>query len=165
MKKTNTSDFRPGSLVWSAALLTTSDITRRYFDKGWDDGFAAFSNAECRLQELGGWEHLPGLLDHRLEGHAGLEGFLMEGGLWRRDTASEVFEELALEREGAQFFVQYWCLSFQKGDDRKGQRCYVRPMETFARGNLHQVFPEKTIPAFEVIVPEDRLRFYMTRGK
>ena len=157
--------FCAGSLFWSAGLLTAAELAGRHLKQGWDDGFAAFSNAECRLGELGGWECLAGLLEHRIEGHAGLEGFLMEGGLWRRDTSTDVYEELALEREGERFFVQYWRLTLRGSDDPKARRCYTRPVETFARGNLHKVFPEKTIQAFEVIVPEDRLRFYLTRGQ
>jgi len=38
-------------------------------------------------------------------------------------------------------------------------------MNTLVRANLSHVFPERTLPAFEVIVPKNRLHFYMVRGK
>ena len=91
----------------------------------------------------------------------------MEGGLWRRDTAmqTQTYEELALEREGDGFFVQHWCLSLGKNKPDEEQLCYVMETEALVRKNLLHVFPKETIPAFEVIVPKDRLRFYMLRGE
>lgn len=162
---TKQTPFSTGSLLWSVDTMTAKEFTHLHLNSDWHDGFAAFSNAECRLRELGSPKHLAELLDGRIENHDGLEGFLMEGGLWRSDAKTQVYEELALEREGNRYFVQYWRLSLHKSTEQGSSRCYWRDAATFARGNLHKLFPEKTIAAFEVIVPADRLRFYITRGQ
>jgi hypothetical protein len=141
--------------------MTVKALTQ-FFHKPWDDGFAAFGNDERRLADLGGTNALSGLLQGRISNQPNLEGFLMEVGLWRNDGAC--YEELSLEREGDDFFVQHWRFWLTTGGQQDGQPCYYREAATFVRGNLHKLFPENAISTYEVIVPEDRLRFYLTKG-
>lgn len=157
--------FTSGSLHWHTGSMTAAELVQRYLDRDWQDGFAAFSNAERRLGEIGGTAHFTKLLDGRIEQQDGIEGYLMEGGLWRHDPAGQIFEELCLEREGGKFFVQYWQLCLSERAEDGASPCYWRPAATFARGNLRSLFPEQIITTFEVIVPTDRLRFYITRGQ
>lgn len=164
MKEETSNTFESGSLVWVSGIFPPEDLALRFLEKAWDDGFVAFSNGERRVNTIGGRQAMADLLAQRIEGQDGLEGFLMEGGLWRASTTS-VYEELAMEREGDNFFVQHWRLSPEKMANKEEMPCFYRKAQTFVRGNLVNIFPEQTIPTFEVIVPEHRLRFYIIRGK
>ena len=168
-------DFRSGALAWFSGPMTVEAIKKEYLNRKWDDGFAAFSNGEVRLDEdtmaaladlLAGRRLQEGDVALRKK-FAGFEGFLMEAGLWRRSQEKgekKVLEELAFEREGEGFFVQYWRLEPEKAAGDGGLSCWWRPAATFVRGNLKKLFPEGKVATREVVVPEYRLRFYLTEG-
>ncbi len=170
-------DFAAGALAWFAGPMTADKLEEYYLiDRKWDDGFAAFANGEVRLHHLGGPADLAGLLSgSRLQEREGLdrekfpdlEGFLMEAGLWHRQNGpdgGELLEELAVEREGEEFFVQHWRLVPGKTAGKGELSCWWRPAAAFVRGNLKRLFPEGEIATREVIVPRYRLRFYLTEG-
>lgn len=168
-------DFKKGRLLWFAGNLTAKELAEKYLNNDWDDGFVAFSNAEKRFNNFGGVAELKTLLsgriqdqekpqEERADGLAELEGYLMEAGLWRHKMNTAVYEELSFDREGDNFFVQYWHLSVDEKESTESWSCYFRTAKTFVRGNLKRVFSEKSITTFEVIVPEKRLRFYITKG-
>ncbi len=168
-EKFRNNEFRPGRLEWFAGRLPAAELKEKYLERNWDDGFVAFSNAEKRFKNFAGAKELARLLPGRIQdceipaGLAGLEGFLMEAGLWCHAAGCDSYEELAFEREGEAFFVQYWSLFCGEADAERARPCYYREAGTFIRGNLKQTFPEP-LKTFEVILPEERLRFYVTKG-
>jgi hypothetical protein len=152
-------NFKGGRLVWQTETIDSDTIRSRYLTgQSWSDGFIAFSATEQRLAEAG-IEKLSSWLDGRSDANGGPEGYLMEAGLWR--TAAANFEELALEREGDRFVVQHWLLNTAT-DAADGMACYYRPAKTFTRGNAKPF--SGAVDSFEVVVPEHRLRFYLTKG-
>jgi hypothetical protein len=159
--KKQQASFQAGWLEWQVKILDAEKVRSGFLERAWSDGFVALSNGELRLKDVGGTESLSRLLQGRIENLHDLEGFLMEAGLWRETDGCH--EELALEREGDEFFVQHWKLTTGDNSDQAGLRCYFREAKAFVRGNLNKLFPENNIDTFEVIVPEDRLRFYLTR--
>jgi|GEM_PF-1097316 hypothetical protein len=159
MKDRKDCPFKSGRLVYESGIMTTGELENRYLQTPWPDGFAAFSAGEQRLGAAG---DLRRLLAGRRDGTNGPEGYLMEAGLWRNRDC--VFEELAIEREGDDFFVQFWRLETgDTGDTGAADHlCYYREADTFVRGNT-EIF-SGGMPTLEVVVPELRLRFYLTRG-
>ncbi|HOF05360.1 MAG TPA: hypothetical protein PK175_09085 [Syntrophales bacterium] len=153
----NIEKFNEGFLQWRAETMTPEAVKAQFLEQEWDDGFLAFSNSERRLGG-DGLSLLGAFLNGRADRHGGPEGYLMEAGLWRSRGA--VLEEISLEREGDNFFVQHWVL--QKNVSPKESNCYWRKAETFVRGNLGEVF-SGAVKTVEVIVPEHRLHLYLTR--
>ena len=150
--------FRDGYLLWSSETISAVSLIKKHLGSPWEDGFAAFARMEQRLA-ADDMKMLPDWLEAK-EAMAGKrEGHLMEAGLWRTERA--VYEELAIERAGDEFFVQYWHLSVS---GQKEVNCYWRQAETFIRPNL-EIFKKEAPISIEVIVPEHRLRLYLTKGK
>lgn len=149
--------FKPGRVLWSQGLMKASDLIEKYLKSiTWDDGFIAFSSEEKRLKDFDkDWDTW---LKNKKNGK---NGYLMEAGLWRKDDST--VEELAIEREGENFLVQHWRLDTSNSDnDNAGMKCYFREAKTFTRGNI-KIF-KGLLPSLEIVVPETRLRFYITRG-
>ena len=150
-------DFFEGYIKWENELLSADKLEQKIRETGsWQDGFAAFSNDEIRLRgdktrELAGW------LTGRIETMSGIEGFLMEAGLWKNDKT--VYEELAIEREGENFFVQHWRLD--TAPESGVVNCFFRKADTFLRGNI-EIFKDEQ-KSMEVVIPQFRLRLYLTR--
>ncbi len=149
-------DFRDGRIKWVSGIMKGKELKDRYLHEDWQDGFVAFSSEEIRLrgfdQDWNAW-----LCDDKKDAN---KGYLMEAGLWRNNGA--LFEELSFERQGERFFVQYWRLD-TGSNNKSGMKCYYRDAGTFVRGNIKIFNPE--IPSFEVVVPDSRLRFYITGRK
>ncbi len=154
-----TENFKPGRITWTSDHVHADELTGKYLNNPWVAGFAAFSNYEKQLRE-DEIKTLSQYLVGRSDEQGGPEGYLMEAGLWRNNAT--VFEELALEREGDLFFVQYWKLDTTDPEPDQ-TNCYLRPANTFPRGNI-DIF-KGSLATFEVIVPTERLRFYITRGQ
>ncbi|MCX7635113.1 MAG: hypothetical protein N2Z74_05135 [Syntrophales bacterium] len=152
----NSATFHEGSLQWQAASMTSDAIAEQFLQQTWDDGFLAFSDSERRLDKEG-FLLLTAALKGRADAVGGPTGYLMEAGLWRNRGA--IVEELSLEREGEVFFVQYWRLT--RHAPPEAANCYWREAATFVRGNLGHVFVGN-IKTLEVIVPDHRLRLYLT---
>ena len=147
--------FEPGRVLWSQGLMNASKLLKEYLKSTtWDDGFIAFSSEEKRLKDFDkDW-------DNWLKNKNSAEnGYLMEAGLWRKDDST--VEELAIEREGENFFVQHWRLDTSDSDNA-GMKCYFREARTFKRGNI-KIF-DGTVRSVEVIIPDFRLRLYLTKG-
>ena len=152
-------NFECGRLLWQTETIGTDTLRSRYLaGQTWSDGFIAFSTTEQRLAEAG-VEKLSRWLDGRSDTDGGPEGYLMEAGLWR--STETTFEELAIEREGEKFVVQRWQLN-TAGGAANGMECYYRPAKTFARTNVKPF--SGAVDSFEVVVPEHRLRLYITKG-
>ena len=151
-------EFKPGRLEWRTETMTAAYLQEQYLNDPWDDGFLAFSQKEQRLSE-GGVAFLNSCLIGKADACGGPEGYLMEAGLWR--TRGDQQEELSLERQGDDFFIQYWRLT--KDADDASADCYWRTAQTFVRGNLTGLFPGR-LASIEVVVPSHRLRLYLTKG-
>ncbi|RJX21132.1 MAG: hypothetical protein C4563_05310 [Desulfobulbus sp.] len=154
--------FKKGWFTWVSKSVQPNDLEREYLCREWDAGFTAFSNCERSLREVGGVLGVIKFLTCRAEEQGGPEGFLMEGGLWRKD-GDDAYEELAFEREGDNFFVQYMRLDTRQTVNEGQDECYYRSADTFVLGAL-KVF-SGDLSTVEVIVPEYRLRFYIARGE
>ncbi len=152
-------DFKAGRLVWSSGKMDADTLRSQYLqEQVWSDGFLAFSTTEQRLTE-GGLDLLSRCLEGRSDAHGGPEGYLMEAGLWR--TVVSGLEELAIERDGDNFSVHYWCL-YTSPDESDAMECFYRQAKTFVRRNVRPF--SGALESVEVVVPEHRLRFYLTKG-
>jgi hypothetical protein len=133
----------------------------------WDDGFLAFSRGERRLFDFlaeNGSQPLARLQGQRVDGLTGVEGYLMELDLWRRDQETGCVEEIVAEREDRGFFVQTWRLE-TRPPEGCAPNCYFRPLASFSRkpiGDCPRIFPETALRAVEVIVADRRLHFFLT---
>lgn len=149
--------FNDGCIEYSV----TSKIPVGFFLEGWDDGYVAFSNKEFRLEEIKkklDGKSLSAIENINVKGVIeGAEGFLMEIGLWRKSDDGS-YAEISIEREDVGFLVQEWKLSKVKSD--RSMLCYYREVETKPRGN--SIFKDSSIKSIEVIVPENRLHFFLT---
>lgn len=124
----------------------------------WYDGYLAFSKKELRLKQV---KSLPlEELFKQQDGSTleGVEGWLIEVDLWRyRDNC---FEEISIEREDDRFFMQQWSLSTDVKADQ--ENCFYRVVNPLS--NQTNLFESNELVAFEVIVPQERLHFFITRG-
>lgn len=157
----NVDDFQTGRLIWQQANgLMPADLLKRaeFLQKSWQDGVVTFSVDELRLKNIG-TEKLQEYLGGRSDQNGGPEGYLMELNCWRK--ADQNYEELALERQGETFSAQYLKL-LTNASDETGMLCYYRTAQTVVRNNIEALDHELT--SIEVVVPEYRLRFYLTRG-
>jgi hypothetical protein len=148
-------EFEDGHLTYEIATeaMPAFDLSE------WDDGYLAFSNAERRLSEL---KDLPvsRLLGGKAQGIDGVEGYLMEVGLWR--SRDEVFEELSVEREDRGYFAQRWRLE-TRPTDGKTANCHFRRATTQPRAK-GKLFSGSDLRSMEVVCPATRLHFFITCG-
>lgn len=128
----------------------------------WHDGYVAFSKGEKRFKDndIKG-KNFAEFIKDRVEDINGVDGYLMEVDLWRKNS-DESYEEISIEREDRGFLVQQWKLSESKFDGSKP--CYYRDANTQPRANL-KLFKENELKSIEVIEPEYRLHFFITCGQ
>lgn len=160
----SSNEFQDGFITYESGLRKPE-----YFgalgEQEWNDGYLAFSNREIRWRERSGH-----LLSNLLEGKAdgkihGMEGYLMDVGLWRSEN-DRLFEEICIEREDLGLFFQRWILITAEFEPGK-PNCYYRHAHTMAGGGHsqnHWVFKTSDLKSIEVVVPETRLHFFITTG-
>lgn len=169
-------EFSDGFLAYEAGpVLEPNEVAAKLgVLSDWSGGFLAFSagvsldgsgNAqpgEAVLDEKLKRRDIATLLGHKVENIPGVQGYLMELNLWRK-PADGIAEEVCVEREDGGFFYQQWTLRGNKETVSSSQEmpCYFRKAETFPRGN--SIF-KKSLSSVEVIVPRDRLHFFLTTG-
>ncbi len=123
-------------------------------------GYIAFSNCEKRLNEIPHKDtSIKDLFVDRCDAIQGVEGFLMEIGLWRDNDG--VFEEISIEREDHGFLFQRWTLA-KSPDKVKGVECFFRNINTTVRSSRCSIFAEGELGTIEVICPGKRLHFFIT---
>ncbi|MBF0564915.1 MAG: hypothetical protein HQK89_06705 [Nitrospirae bacterium] len=135
------------------------------------DGYIAFSNRECRLNDF--LNNSPGLSLKDLLAKRDTTGYLMEIGLWREKNGT--VEEICIEREDSGFHFQNWILykEVKKGSGEGGcVLCYYRSVETLPRekplpreNTILSSGDEKSIRSYEVVLPEKWLHFFIIAGK
>lgn len=138
------------------SYTVTSKVPDNLSFNSWADGYIAFSKGEMRLNEIK-YRDFSELIKNRITGISGVDGYVMEINLWKSNGDGS-YEEISIEREDKGFFIQSWKLSKNEIDD--GIMCYYREVNTQPRGN--SIFKE--LKAIEVIVPEYRLHFFITKG-
>ncbi|MDQ7031594.1 MAG: hypothetical protein Q9M37_02610 [Desulfonauticus sp.] len=143
-------DFQQGYLIY--AVKQTSNCPEIDL-KQWDNGYVAFSNREYPLQELKQLDLKQMLNQDQLPKDA--EGYIMEIDLWRK--TDHVYEEISIEREDTLFFIQHWQLFTQKIDG--ADLCFYRCASTAPRAN--SIFNQ--LKSIEVVVPDKRLHFFITK--
>ena len=160
----NTSEFQDGYLIYTCELKTLESVCADIDFTGWDDGYLAFSNKELRMREISAG--IESLLQGDELGKVttidGVEGYLMEVDLWR--GADNGFEEISLERGDEGILCSRWKLATHKpGEGIKYYPCRWRQVATFPRAN--SIFHNHELQSIEVIVPENRFHFFITKGK
>ena len=149
--------FSEGRLTYTVEEMG-AEKAAQILGEAWEDGYLAFSNREVRLAAISR-EDRGKLSEGRIwENQLALGGYLMEAGLWRVDKDSGNIVEACLEREDGRFLLQRWELAMEADE---AVNCHWR---------LHKNLPTRTdlafqngIDAVEVIVPEKRLHFFITR--
>lgn len=151
--------FDDGYIKFSVEEIPEQDIISLRIDlNNWDDGYFAFSNCEKRLDEIRSKTSFHNLIagNHSLQD---IHGYLIEIDLWR--NRNSIFEEISIERDDNCFLYQKWSLGLQACDD-DGIKCYFRTMKTMFRENT-KLFKDHEIESIEVVVPEKRLHFFITK--
>lgn len=147
-------EFYEGFIKYQVKFEIEDEIELR----DWDDGYIAFSNGEKRLKELLSMfsiSTISELLQLKFNPVDGIEGYVVEVDLWR--SRNNVYEEISIEREDRGFLLQHWILSQKELENSKP--CYLREVETLPRKN--SLF--KRLSSIEVIIPEFRLHFFITK--
>ncbi|MBF0592522.1 MAG: hypothetical protein HQL02_10590 [Nitrospirae bacterium] len=157
------SDFKDGHLCYTLTPLVSGDLVSELLEQWQGDGYIAFSKVERRLSKLD-MSVLAAIIASP-EQHRGDKGYLMEIDLWQDKDG--VYEEVSIEREDKGFFYQQWWLDTTL---QEAPNCYWRMASTLARGNKdadnkNTVFPPgRPVETVEVICPQQRLHFFITRG-
>ena len=156
-------EFLEGTLVYTAAGgITPADLAHKLAG-AWQDGYVAFAASEKRLAELKGIAPDVSFLSGRVQNLDGAEGYVTELNLWRRDGA--ILEEIAAEREENTFHVQTWRLDTAPATG--SGNCWHRPAAT--RSGSHHKAGRRLfsgeLAGVEVVMPQQRLNFYITRGE
>lgn len=144
-------DFKEGFVTYTVTYELPSDFSFN----GWDDGYAAFSMGEKRMKDIKERDFLE-LVQDRVTGINGVEGYLMEVDLWRSNS-DRSYEEISIEREDKGFLVHQWKL---ETNTTNNSNCYWRFAETQPRGN--SILNKESLKSIEVIVDEHRLHFFIT---
>lgn len=154
--------FKEGKLTYTTAAEMTPEDLSTLLAGGWADGFVAFAASEKRLNDLEDVAFDPRFLSERAQGISGAEGYVTEINLWRKNA--KVHEEVAAERQENTWYVQHWILSTDTVGD--GATCWYRDAQT-RTGSHHmggkRLFSDR-LATIEVVWPEKRLNFYITRG-
>jgi len=156
--------FNKGNLSYTVTRGVTPEALAGMLAGAWRGGYVAFANGERRLDQLAGAidtaflsrrvQDLPG----RLKDPGNTGGYVTEIDLWRQEGA--LLEEIAAEREEDSFIVQHWRLDTAPAD---AGNCLHRAADTQAgayRGRLYS----GRLATVEVVWPERRLNFFITRG-
>ncbi len=148
--------FKEGCIEYTVEMKTAESFPNIDLND-WNDGYIAFSNDEIRVQHIKN-RSLKDMLNGRVEGINGIEGYLIEIDLWRNKDG--IYEELSIEREDREFLYQGWKLYTQLKENQK-HNCYFRVVDTYARANS-KIFKDNELKSIEVIFPEHRLHFFIT---
>lgn len=153
----NNNEFRNGNAVYESGYKSIDEIEVINLQE-WLDGYIAFSKGEVRLNQFTP-SSFKGLLEIRNQTITGVEGYISEINLWRK--LDDVWEELSIEREDSGFFFQ--CFLISEAPDNQGN-CFFRKARTFRRENSIIDFSEENLESIEVIMPSNRLHFFITAG-
>jgi len=130
----------------------------------WKNGYIAFANGEKRLDCFDQVEFDQHFFSDRIQDIAPefeLEGYVTELNLWR--NVGNTIEEIAIEREENNYFIQHFHLDMTAPDSN----CWYRDSDTIA-GSHHngarQIFSGK-LSSVEVVWPEKRLNIFITVGE
>jgi hypothetical protein len=166
--------FSAGYLEYEVKIAASPDEVINLLGKdgfsGWHDGYVAFSKGEKRLKgDTLKASNLNTLLTKPPEdnGLKDVEGYLMEIDLWRTNGGWS-YEEISIEREDRGFFCQKWTLytsleAFQAHSQPNCYYCYYRQAETMPILQ-EKLFDKDDLLSMEVIVPAQRLHFFITSG-
>jgi len=158
--------FKKGNLSYKINPGVTPQALADLVSGDWRGGYVAFANGERRLDQLSGSNMDSELLSRRVQdlpgrlkepGNTG--GYVTEIDLWRQD--GDVLEEIAAEREEDTYTVQHWRLDTAPAGEIN---CRYREADTIAgsyRGRLYS----GCLTTVEVVWPEQRLNFFITRGE
>lgn len=149
--------WEEGYIEYKVDTIKSQDVNIIFDD--WHDGYVAFSMGEKRLKDIKDKDFAE-LIKGRVNDISGVEGYLMEVDLWRKNTDGS-YEEIYIEREDRGFFLQQWKLSKNRFDGSKP--CYYHDADTQPRSNL-KLFGKNELKSIEVIEPEHRLHFFITCG-
>ncbi len=158
--------FREGLIHYS---VVTADSTVKLKEhlytinlNEWTDGCVAFPRGEKRLADMPKDIGIEALAEDEVKSLVGIDGYLMEVDVWREKAG--VYEEIAVEREDRGWFCQKWTLRTGefKGASEGYFPCYWRVVETMpiSKG----LFKNRELTSVEVVVPEERLHFFITKG-
>jgi hypothetical protein len=150
--------FQQGCLSYRADFK--SEITKDVVELSqWEQGYLAFSQTE-EMFDKSTAKGLYALLDKSGKIESPDKGYLMEVNLWKQDR--QCLYEIAIEREDRGFFVQRWQLHTQGTPAADQMLCYYRERPMLARANT--VLKNQQLQACEVICPQHRLHFFLTKG-
>lgn len=153
----DTEKFTPGYISYEASAKTVEETAELIASiQTVEDGFMAFSNQQERIRLPFDPSHTAQLLQTH---DPGGKGYLMELDLW--GALEGGCFEISIEFEDSGFFVQQWRLDYTCAADRTAN-CYYRWANTFRRGNT-DIFSGDELRSIEVIYPERRLHFFITR--
>lgn len=158
-------DFSDGYLIYDVFKdATAMQVCELIKALTWDDGFIAFSQGEFRWQGRG-FRDIDDLVElfSKRHNHMDFDGYVMEADLWRKDGGF-IYEELAVQRVDASFFVQYWQLHTSPDtiSDKTYMPCYYRHSPKVIPLRQSKLFKKGDLSAIEVIVPLYRLHIFMT---
>ena len=158
----NDCGFKEGKLDYTIATGVTPARLAELATGKWD-GFIAFANVEKRLDQLSGITLDEQFLAERVGGLDSVEGYVTELNLWRQNGG--LLEELAAEREEDTYALQLWLLDTSPASGTGN--CWHRESATKA-GSHHKDgnrLYSGDLASVEVVWPEKRLNFFITRGK
>ncbi|MCP4346239.1 MAG: hypothetical protein GY795_12030 [Desulfobacterales bacterium] len=146
--------FEDGFIKYTVQHFENVDELPKEINSEWDDGYVSFSKTEKRFEK----EDILSLLT---------QDDFTEIDLWRK--GSDMYEEIAVEREDRGFFFQHWQLFTKEKQKPEGDnicRCYYRNAETVPRKPIETkaVFQDNQLNSIEVICPDNRLHFFITAG-
>lgn len=154
--------FREGTINYTVESGVFPAALADVIKGNWCDGFVAFANSEKRLAELQGASFDERFLAERVQGLDNAEGYVTEVNFWRSD--GQYLVEVAAEREENSYCVQTWKLDTAPVPG--SGNCWHREAATRA-GSHHKdgrrIFSGE-LKTVEVVWPEKRLNFFITRG-
>ena len=154
--------FKEGSIDYKVSSGVTPVALADIVKGSWEDGFVAFANSEKRLAELHGAGFDEPFFTGRVQGLDNAEGYVTEVNVWRGEGQRLV--EVAAEREENTFFVQTWTLDTAPAPGTGN--CWYR--EAATRTGSHHKDGRRTfsgeLKTIEVVWPEKRLTFFISRG-
>lgn len=150
--------FKEGFIIHRSGVFTFDRVIEKIKDfKEWNDGYAAFSSKELRLEELKlPLQDLEGRVDGKIHD---IKGYLMEVGIWRED--GKIAEEVYIEREDRGFYLEQWKLMMDgSSGGSEGHPCLWRKANVMA--GKGRIFQRGDLSAIEVIVPDYRLHIFLS---
>jgi hypothetical protein len=153
--------FACGHLKFSAGWVDCGEV-QCLLGETWENGYLAFSSGEVRLEAVRGQAIA---VAERIVGFPGVEGYLMEAGLWRANGTA--FEEIAAEREDTRFWLQRFFL--ETNVHIEDANCVYKPAATFERERIPSskapLFRDDELRTIEVVCPLSRLHIFITTGE